>query len=288
MLQIISLLLLLTFDLLSFTLKSTYYIHSHNIKLQDIAPSAAYNLTLYKINNNKHSKRIKSREIISLLKAHGMTDVKSTSNYVHFIKKSPIDTSHIKTSIRDFYKEKYPNILIKSILVMPRGYTKSLPENYKVQMQKKAYLSNKGILSIKTLENKKVFFDYVLDASLYVYVSRDSIPRSQKISALNCTKKSVQFTKFRAMPIDKTHLNTSQSKRNLKPDTIITSRDIQVLNMVKRNANVQVRFEDKNINISFSAKALQNGKLNDIITVQKRNKKRLRVKVIGKNRVEIQ
>ena len=39
--------------------------------------------------------------------------------------------------------------------------------------------------------------------------------------------------------------------------------------------------------INFSAKALQSGKLNDIISVRKRDGKRLKVRVVGKNRAEI-
>ena len=90
------------------------------------------------------------------------------------------------------------------------------------------------------------------------------------------------------MPINQTHLNTAQSIRKLTQDTIITTKDIEDLNLVKRGSNVSVTFFDKNINISFSAKALQNGKLNDIITVQKNDQKKLKAKVIEKNRVEIQ
>jgi len=51
---------------------------------------------------------------------------------------------------------------------------------------------------------------------------------------------------------------------------------------------VNVNFTDSGLSISFSARALQNGKLHDIITIEKRDKTKLRVRVIGKNRVEMQ
>ena len=41
------------------------------------------------------------------------------------------------------------------------------------------------------------------------------------------------------------------------------------------------------MDISFSAKALQNGKLNDIIKVQKSNGKILKVIVTGRNKAEM-
>lgn len=287
MLSKILLTLLFSFKLFALTLDSTYYIDSRNIKLRDIIPKASYDVTLYKIQQHRHTKRIKSKEIIELLKKHDIKDVRASSSYIKFVKKSPIDTSQIKTKIIKFYKGKYPSIKINSIALMPRSYIKSLPSQYEVIMQKKAHLSNTGTLSIKTLEKKKLFFDYVIDAKLYIYTSRKNTQKGDRLSALNTTKKSIQLDKFRAMPINTEHLNTTQSKRNLKMNSIVTLRDIETLNLVKRGANVSVSFEDKNINISFSAKALQNGKLNDIITVQKRNKQRLKVKVIAKNRVEI-
>ena len=89
------------------------------------------------------------------------------------------------------------------------------------------------------------------------------------------------------MPIINIEQNSIQSKHNIKADNLITSRDVEKLDMVKRNATVSVSMNSYNINISFAAKALRAGKLGDIIMVEKRDKKRLKVVVIGINRVEI-
>ena len=287
MLVKILLIFLFSFEVLAITLNSTYYIDSRNIKLQDILPRAPYDVTLFKIEQKRYTKRVKSKEVIALLQQHGFKDILSSSSYILFTKNSPIDTSKIKSSITSLYKEKYPNIKINSILVMPRGYVKSLPKKFELIMQKKSYLSRDGTLSIKTLDKKKLFFDYTIDAKIYIYVPKKQLKRRERISALNTRKKSIQFHKFKAMPINEHQLNITQSKRNLKVDTIITLRDIETLNLVRRGSHVSVNFKDNSINISFSAKALQNGKLNDIITIEKRNKKRLKVRVIGKNRVEV-
>ena len=270
------------------TLGDSYYVDSKNIKLQDLLPNAAYDVTLYKIQAGRYTKKIKSRELIELLKEHGYKDIAASSRYVHFRQKSPINTSKIKTEIIKFYKSKYPSIEIKSISLTPRGYIQKLPKEFEVHLQRKAYLKNSGTLSIKTIDKKKLFFDYVLDAQLYIYIAKRQVQKGTKLSLLNMTKTSVQLDKFKSLPINDTHLNMSQSKRKFKRDTIITIRDIETINLVKRGSNVSVSFNDKNMNISFSAKALQNGKLNDIITIEKRNKKRLSAKVVAKNKVEIQ
>jgi flagella basal body P-ring formation protein FlgA len=48
-----------------------------------------------------------------------------------------------------------------------------------------------------------------------------------------------------------------------------------------------VSLNSNNISISFTVKALEDGKVNDIIRVEKSNGKRLRVRVIGKNKAEM-
>ena len=280
--------LFISVQIFALTLGDSYYVDSKNIKLQDIFPQASYDITLYQIETNRYTKKIKSRELIELLKEHGYKDLVASSRYVHFTQKSPIDTSKIKAEVIKFYKSKYPSIDIKSISLTSRGYIQELPKDYEVHLQRKAYLKNNGTLSIKTIDKKKLFFNYLLDAELSIYIAKTQIQKGTRLSLLNMTKTSVQLDKFKSLPINDTYLNTSQSKRKFKPDTVVTLRDIQTLNLVKRGSNVNVSFNDKNINISFSAKALQNGKLNDIITVQKSNKKRLSVKVVAKNKVEIQ
>lgn len=287
MLTKILLLFLFSFEVLAITLSNSYYTSSRNIKLQDIVPNASYDVTLFKIDGNKYTKKVKAKKVITLLEKHGFENIQSSTNYIQFTKRSPIDTSKIKAYIRNLYQEKYPSININAITIQPRGYITHIPKEYEVFMQKKSHLSYDGTLSIKTLDKKRIFFNYIVDAKIDIYQSKKTIGRNQKISLFNTVKKNIQFDKFRAMPINSKHMNTTQSKRKLKVDSIITLRDVETLNLVKKGSNVSVTFNDKNINISFAAKALQNGKLNDIISVQKRNKKRLKVRVVAQNRVEI-
>lgn len=287
MLKKLFLLLFVTLHLFSFELHSVYYVESKNIQLKDIAPHAQDDVVLYKIDINRYTKKVKTKHLLKVLKNYHINPMKTSSRYIRFIQKSPIDTSKIKSTLSNLYQEYYPNMKINSIVIMPRSYIASLPLKYDVSMHKKAYLSKDGVLSIKTLENKKIFFDYTVDADLDVYFSRGKLRKNEKISVLNTTKKKIHFDKFRALPISINQLNISQSKRNLKARKVLTSRDIQTLHLIIKGSNVNVNLNDGNINISFLAKALQNGRLNDIITVQKSNKQRLRVRIIGKNMVEI-
>jgi flagella basal body P-ring formation protein FlgA len=187
-----------------------------------------------------------------------------------------------------YYKQKYREINIQSVIVTPRSYTPSLPNNYEIVFASKSHLFNKGTFYIKTLDKKKLFFDYLISATLNVVVSKIKIRRNQELSYFNVKKKNVTLSKFRALPLQKIQKNTLESKRQMKIGTIITQRDIQALSLVKRGQYVSVTLNDSGIAISFSAKAQKNGRINDIITILKSDGKKLKARVTGKNRVEIQ
>ncbi len=280
-------LLLISLELFSLTLKETYYVNSSNIKLLDIAPDAKYDVTLYRIQKGRYTKRVKTKDLLKVLQKHDLASIITSSRYVKFILKSPIDISQIEQKLQKTYLQKYPNMIINSISVTPRGYIKYISDKYEINIKNRSYLSHSGTLNIKTIENKKIFFDYTIDAHLEVYVSKESIKKGEQLSLRNTAKKNIKFEKFRALPIDVNNINKTQVKRHTKKDLILTLKDIESLNLVKKGSNVNVTLNNQSITISFTAKALQNGKLNDIITVIKSDSKKIQVNIIGKNRVEI-
>ncbi|WP_294963150.1 flagellar basal body P-ring formation chaperone FlgA [Sulfurimonas sp.] len=269
-------------------IQSTYYIDNDDIYLSHIIKEPSNDQQIYKIELGKYTKRIRAKELIKVLKEYGYKDVSAKSRYVKFIKKSPIDTSSIEASIQNHYLDNYENIEIKEIVVEPRGYIKTLPNDYQIEIKNNNYLSSNGVLNIKTIDNKKIYFNYHIVANLWIYVTKKQIRKDTQLSVLNTIKKSIILDKFRAKPIEILDANTLQSKRHIKKNKILTSRDVEILNAVKKNSTVNVSLDSLNMSINFNAKALQDGKIGDIISVQKRDLKRLKVKVIGKNRVEIQ
>ena len=242
---------------------------------------------LFTIDQSRHSKRVKKDKLLQILKQNGFDQYTAKSSYIQFTKKSPIDTTKIKKKIRQFYQNKYQEIQISSITLMPLHYLSELPNSYTVHLNKRAYLMNKGVVHIKTLDNKKIFFQYHIKATLPVITARVDIKKESEIQRLNTRKKSIMLNKFRAMPLQSLHVSEYQAKHNIKADTILTKRDVLGLYLVKRGANVNVNLKSQGISIFFSAKALQNGRLGDTISVRKNNTKSLRVVVTGKNKAEI-
>jgi len=282
-------LLLLSISLFSDVyLKSNYYVKDKKIMLSTLVGETKNDVHIFTINKNKHSKRVKSKKVLQLLRSHGINDYKSKHSYIQFTKKSPINSEKIKNAIKKVYQEKYTHINIKHITVEPRSYTTTLPKYYEIVLKSKSHLSNYGTLYIKTDSKKKIFFNYKIDAEIVVYEATKDIKRNVELSNINSKKKSIILNKFRAMPLQNIQKGTVQSTHNIKQGTILTSRDVQGLYLVKRGSNVNVTLSSSNLAISFSAEALQNGRFADIITVMKRNGKKVKVRVTGKRRAEVQ
>ncbi|MCK9491765.1 MAG: flagellar basal body P-ring formation chaperone FlgA [Sulfurimonas sp.] len=271
-------------DFAHIKLQSTYYIDSDEIYISHIIKDAPRNKQIYKITEGRYTKRVKSQELLKLLKENGYRDILAETSYVKFVKKSPINTSNIVNYLKLYYQRHYRKIEIKDIKVQSRGFLESLPKNYIIEIRDDAYLAKDGILSIKTPKNKKIYFNFIIDAKVFVYTTKETLARSTALSALNTIKKSIILDKFMAKPIEDLEIMPLESRHHLQKDSIITSRDVEILSMIKRNQSVNVSMDSKNMSITFSARALKDAKMGDTITVEKANGTRLKVVVIGKNR----
>ena len=287
LIKIIFFLSLVSFLYANKQIDNIYYIDSDTILLSDIIPQSEDDSILFRIQQNRSSEKIKSTNLIRILNTHGYKGYTSRSGYIKFIKKSDIDISKIKEKIKEYYLTYYKSITIKKIDVLPRGYIKSLPQKYSIKIPKRAYLSNHGTLNIKTLANKTIYLDYTIDASIDSYSAKQNIKRGTELSLFNTRKNTIPLSKFRALPVESIHKATLQAKNYIKLDNILTSRDVAMLSIVRKNDMVNAVINDSTIAISFSAKAMQDGKHGDTINIQKRDGKRFKAIVIGKNRVEV-
>ncbi len=195
--------------------------------------------------------------------------------------------SKIESAIKELYEKSYQDIKINKISIYSRGSIKSFDSNYDVNIKQSSNLSKKGIIYIRTESNKKIFFDYEIDAEVSVYFTKKTIEKGAELSTLNIIKKNIPLDKFRFMPVRESDLDGSQSKNQLRENQIIALKDIESVILVKRGEGVSVKIDDEEVSLSLSAEALKDGRFGDIISVKKSDGKQLKVKVIGQNRVEI-
>jgi flagella basal body P-ring formation protein FlgA len=262
-------------------------VKANSIMLSDLVPEPQKDVKLYTIRENKYTKRVKAKELLTRLQTYGYQDYDSKHHYVQFTKKSPINTQKIKTKLIQHYKNRYKSIKIKSLTLVPRTYLEKLPQVYAFGISKREHLSNKGYCYIFTPNKKKIFFNYTLYATVDVFVSKGDIDRGTELSNLNTKKKSIMLNKFRAMPLEEIRAHTLEAKHRIKSEDVLTSRDAVGLHLVRRGATVSVSLKNNGINISFLAEALTNGRDGDTITVLNRNGKKIKVRVIGHNRAEM-
>ncbi len=269
------------------SLQHSYFIKNSAIYLSDIVNNPKEDTLLFKIPSSRHSKRIRAKELIERLQNLGYKDIQSKHNYIQFSIKSPINTKKIKQYVKEAFLDSYKDINIKSIHITPRAYLEKLPQNYTIELQKKFYLHKEGILSLKTAKNRKIFFNYTIDAKLPILVAKKKMKKGDEISWVNTEKKSIILEKFRAKPLQMMQKATYEAKHQIKKGSILTQRDVTGLYLIRRGAHINVVVKDAGIDISFGATANQNGRVGQSISVTNAHGKKLRVIVVGKNRAEI-
>lgn len=267
-------------------IEKTYYIDSRAIN-SSIFFKDGKNIVLYNIPDHKHSLRVRKDQLEKLLKKNGFKNFEIDSRYVYFELNSPIDTTKIENFLKEHYKSKYTNININSISLRPRSYMDQLPKSYTIDIRSRNHLSNEGVLSIEDELNKKYFFNYKIDADLSVLKATKKILRGEEITRYNSKVDNMKLQKFYSIPLQKLYRSEYQAKYHINKDDLISKRDLKKLDLVREDTQVSVSLNNDGIAISFSARALQSGKLNDIITIQKRNGTKLKARVVAKQRVEI-
>ncbi|MDY0122439.1 MAG: flagellar basal body P-ring formation chaperone FlgA [Sulfurimonas sp.] len=264
------------------------YVEGDAIYLSHIQHNPAKDIHLYTIEPSRYSYRIKAEDLLADLKKHGLKDFETNSLYINFVKKSPIDTSRITKAIENFYKKHYKSIHIQEIQIHPRGFVEGLPGEYKVELHPRSYLTNNGVLHIETLDRKKIFFDFTLIATIDTLLSKKRIDRHDELSAFNTKMHRQLLDRYRAQPIESLSEHSLQAKRTIPENEVITTRDVEGLDLIVRGTKLNVTLQNGAMSIIFAAEALQNGKRNDIISIQNSNGKIFRARVVDKNRVEIQ
>lgn len=265
-------------------LQRTYYIESNDINISTVIPHAKKDVKLFEISHN-YIEKIRTNNLIDSLQKNGYKIDDVPYRFISFIKKSPINLNGMKRYLHDYYTQKYASIDISNIVIMPRGYVEKLPKDYNIKMRSTNYLKNKNTFNIKTLDNKKIFFDYIIDAKLPVLRAKQDIKKGTELSILNTQIQIIPFERFKKLPLQEINSGIFQSKFNIQQNMVITLRDVEPVSLVRRGDYVNVTLNNSNLAITFMAKALQDGKLNDIITVQQNNGKKTQVIVKAKGKV---
>jgi len=182
--------------------------------------------------------------------------------------------ANINQKIIKFYKSYYPNIEIENIKIIPTP-----PKKYKTL---KIMLSPKKTSGNIKIDNK--FYYVKIKAKIPVCIATTIIKTNEDI--LNkCKIKKIPFRNFYSKPITNINSNIVASKI-ISKNSIINQSNTKKKPLVFKNSDVSVIIQSKNINISTTAKALEDGYKGDEIKILL-NKKIKKAIVIDKGAVTI-
>ena len=122
-----------------------------------------------------------------------------------------------------------------------------------------------------------------------VPVTSRAIARGEVIEEGDVHYKSVRAARVKAQAIrDLTDVIGKAAQRSLKPETILTRRDVRIPILVKRNAIVNMILETPTLNITTQGRALENGGMGEIVRVMNTDsRKTVEARVSGVNEVTV-
>lgn len=77
-------------------LQKNYYVATNDIMLSDIIQNPSQDFKLFTIIQGRYTKRVKTKILLEKLHSYGYKAIKSSTNYIKFIKQTPIDVQPIK------------------------------------------------------------------------------------------------------------------------------------------------------------------------------------------------
>ena len=180
----------------------------------------------------------------------------------------------IKKEIINFYKQYYPQIEIENITIRPAP-----PEKYH---SLKFLLSSKRNFGNIKIDNK--YYYVKIKAKIPVCIATEIIKTNQDISN-RCKTQKISFKNFYSKPLFKITPDIVASKI-ISKNSIINESNIKKKPDVFKNSSVSVIIQSKNITISSTAKALEDGYRGDEIKILI-NKKIKKAVVTDKGEVKI-
>lgn len=280
--------MLLFSSLNALELKNEYFFSDHTITSDILFPELTQKFEILKIPPEKEHYRIDANIITKTFELNGIIIDSSKTRYVNFTKYSPVNFTPLKIQLEKMLRERYPSIMIEEITITPRGYLPSLAKETRGVFDDRFYQHAKGTFYILTPQGLRHYLDYKVTATISVLHTTQKITRRERLSGFNTLLKPIPFTSFKDVPLTTLPDQLSRFRSNLKAGVLLTLRHIEAVPYVLKNEKVVVEVQSEGVVVEFGATATQEGALYDIITIQKNDGKRVKAKVIGENRVELQ
>ncbi|MCQ2901121.1 flagellar basal body P-ring formation protein FlgA [Helicobacter pylori] len=201
-----------------------------------------------------------------------------------------MDTNMLKAEIKEIYLKEYQDLKleIETInLEIPERFSHASILSYELSASNKLKKDGVVFLRLENEPNLRLPVRYSVIGSMQAFKSASAIKKDENITANNTKKERVLFGAL-SNPLLEGAIDRVSAKNFIPPDTLLSADKTQALIIVRKNDIITGVYEEGQISIEISLKALENGALNQIIQAKNlESNKILKAKVLSSSKAQI-
>ncbi|RVY66127.1 flagellar basal body P-ring formation chaperone FlgA [Helicobacter pylori] len=201
-----------------------------------------------------------------------------------------MDTNMLKTEIKETYLKEYKDLKleIETIdLEIPERFSNTPILSYELNASNKLKKDGVVFLKLENEPNLRLPVRYSVIGSMQAFKSIEAIKKDENITANNTQKERVLFGAL-SNPLLEGAIDKVSAKNFIPPNTLLSMDKTQALIIVRKNDIITGVYEEGQISIEISLKALENGALNQIIQAKNlESNKILKAKVLSGSKAQI-
>lgn len=201
-----------------------------------------------------------------------------------------MDTNMLKAEIKEAYLKEYKDLKleIETInLEIPERFSNASILSYELNASNKLKKDGVVFLRLENEPNLRLPVRYSVIGSMQAFKSIEAIKKDENITANNTKKERVLFGTL-SNPLLEGAIDKVSAKHFIPPNTLLSMDKTQALIIVRKNDIITGVYEEGQISIEISLKALENGALNQIIQAKNlESNKILKAKVLSSSKAQI-
>ena len=205
---------------------------------------------------------------------------------------SPQNIKELQEAIKIEYTKEYPKAAILDVKIQDISNQNTQNLQYKaLEMQKQNLQKSSGVV-LAVFEDdknitKRVFVRYEIEALIEILKAKYNLQKDKILSTEDVIFENEKFKTFYSKPLDRESLGLVSAKRFITGGTILTEKDAARTPAVRKNSVIYAIFKQDSLEIELEVTALEDGGINDTISVKTKSGKMMRAFVAAKDRLEI-
>ncbi|MCQ2803063.1 flagellar basal body P-ring formation protein FlgA [Helicobacter pylori] len=201
-----------------------------------------------------------------------------------------MDTNMLKTEIKEAYLKEYKDLKLEVETInleIPERFSNAPILSYELNASNKLKKDGVVFLRLENEPNLRLPVRYSVIGSMQAFKSIGAIKKDENITANNTKKERVLFGAL-SNPLLEGAIDKVSAKNFIPPNTLLSADKTQALIIVRKNDIITGVYEERQISIEISLKALENGALNQIIQAKNlESNKILKAKVLSSSKAQI-